>query len=157
MSSMKLLAGKMLAMLDGGELGARIFEEQATAKAREEGRQEAIDEANARRNGGGESTKKVGAGGMELAAPGLGQELDIPATWEEKARKLADGIGCREYASGIRQINPNSICEKVAVELARDEKTHGKRGPRSGAGIKNIALKGWKLDPTKCTNGLNEN
>lgn len=66
--------------------------------------------------------------------------------WIIKCPAIAQKLGEQELKDkGIRQINASSISESVAEELALDQTTHGRQGPRSSHNVRTEGLKGWKV------------
>lgn len=67
--------------------------------------------------------------------------------WQDRARQLAQEIGERKWHSGQREITARSMANSVAIELGKDHRYFGSRGPRSASNIRNEALKGWNFQP----------
>ena len=68
-------------------------------------------------------------------------------SWIREARTLADSIATNRWESGEREITARNISEIVATELGKDPRSKGQRGPRTAAGIRKEALKGWNFLP----------
>lgn len=74
--------------------------------------------------------------------------------WITEAIKIANEEGLERWKNGAREITARKICNKVSMELGKNEKYWGNRGARVGGTIRNTALKGWKFKPPKGgTNG----
>ncbi|KFX60585.1 hypothetical protein KBK24_0137285 [Burkholderia sp. K24] len=73
--------------------------------------------------------------------------LPAGGDWQDRARQLAQEIGERKWRSGQREITARSIAKPVAVELGKDHRYFGSRGPRSPNNIRSEALKGWRFQP----------
>ena len=80
------------------------------------------------------------------------QDKKIPAgsqeDWVNEVRAIADKIALTKWNMGMQEITQHNICKAVAIELGKDPKMHGSRGPRAASSVRN-ALKGWKFIPPK--------
>jgi hypothetical protein len=79
--------------------------------------------------------------------------------WIAKAVEIANSIALQKWQRGERQITARSICDAVAIELARGEpdspqQYHGNQGPRAAGAIRNVALKGWTFTYPSATSGI---
>ncbi len=63
---------------------------------------------------------------------------------KELAKDIAQTIGDRKWATGIRAISAHNIAGAVSQELAKDTRTWGKQGARSDHNVRTVLLKGWR-------------
>lgn len=69
--------------------------------------------------------------------------------WKVDAHNIANRIARERFDRGEREITARNICEAVARELEKNNKSHGQRGPRPGNSVRKDALKGWKFTQPK--------
>lgn len=67
--------------------------------------------------------------------------------WQAKARELAQEIGEKRWRRNEREITARNVAKAVAIELGKDHRYFGSRGPRSPNNIRSEALKGWRFQP----------
>jgi hypothetical protein len=90
------------------------------------------------------------------ASPDTSKETD---GWMAKSVEIANSIALQKWNAGVRQITTRSICDAVAIELAKGEpgspqRYHGNQGPRAADAIRSVALKGWKFTYPSGTTGI---
>lgn len=85
---------------------------------------------------------------LRLIATESSNVIPIDRGWKDKAKAIAQEVGLEKYRrDGVRNISARSVCDEVAVRLAKDPSTHGLQGQRSADNVRVDGLKNWKFIP----------